>query len=230
MAPDNYRKIPETLKLDIALGCATQPALEDLAKNAQRQRFEKGEYIFNAGDESNNFYMVESGRVILSKEAISGKAFTFLIAVRGMPLNAVACFKPRLRFFSARAAKKTTVLAIPSKIFKQWVLNNPDVGSAILDLMGDMLDGAYTRILDLIDESVEQRVLNALNMLSSRFGPNLPMTNNDIADMTGTSRETAARVISGLQKGGLLSKSRGQIKILDISQLDGMATSPFFIL
>lgn len=230
MIQDRFRKILETLKLDIALGRANHTALAGLAQSARYQNFKKGEYIFNDGDKSNSFYMVESGRVILSKGAPSGKNFTFLIAVRGTPLNAITCFKPRPRFFSARAAKKTKVIAIPSSIFKKWVLDNPVVLSAILDLMGDMLDGAYTRIIDLIDESVEQRILNTLNMLSSRFGPNLPMTNDDIADMTGTSRETAARVISRLQKGGLLSKFRGQIKILNPPQLDLMATSPFFIL
>ena len=228
MAKDSYIDIIETLKLESAMGRAAGPALEDLARHAQRKRFEKGEYLFNIGDESENYYIVESGRVILSKDTPSGKAFTCYIAVRGTPLNAAACLKPRPRFLSARAAKNTTVLAIPSPIWKQWVLDNPEVLSAILDIMCDLLDSAYTRILDLIDESVEQRVLNALNMLSTSFGPNLPMTNNDIADMTGTSRETAARVMSRLQEVGLLSKSRGQIKILDMSQLDGMMTSPFF--
>jgi len=96
--------------------------------------------------------------------------------------------------------------------------------------MGNLLDGAYTRILDLIDESAEQRILNALNMLSLRIGPDLPMTNSDIADMTGTSRETAARVISRLQEAGLIRKSRGHIEILNGPQLDGLSTSPFFIL
>jgi CRP-like cAMP-binding protein len=174
--------------------------------------------------------LVESGRVILSKDAPSGKAFTFLIATRGLPLNAVACFKPRPRFFSARAVEKTMVIAIPSPAFKQWVLENADVAACILDTMGNLLDGAYTRILDLIDESVEQRILNALNMLSLRIGPDLPMTNNDIADMTGTSRETAARVISRLQEAGLIRKSRGHIEILNGLQLDGLSTSPIFIL
>jgi CRP-like cAMP-binding protein len=154
MIQDRHRKILETLKLDIALGRANLTALADLAQSARYQVLKKGEYIFNDGDNSNSFYMVESGRVILSKGAPSGKAFTFLIAVRGTPLN----------------------------------------------------------------------------MLASRVGPNLPMTNDDISDMTGISRETVARAISRLQKGGLLCKLRGQIEILDLPQLDVMATIPFFIL
>lgn len=223
-----YRKNIETLKLEAALGRATRPALADLAQHARRKKFEKDQYIFNVGDESNNYYVVESGRVILSKETPSGKAFTCYIATQGIPLNAVACLKPRPRFLSARAAQKSTVLAIPSRIWKQWVLDNPEVSSAILDIVCDLLDGAYTRIVDLIDESVEQRVLNTLSMLSSSFGSDLPMTNNDIADMIGASREAAARAISRLQETGLLSKSRGKIKILNSHQLDRMTTSPSF--
>ena len=230
MAEKVFRDILETLKMEICLSRASDSSLFELARVARRLEFFKGEYIFNDGDASEYFYLVESGRVILSKDAPSGKAFTFLIATRGLPLNAVACFKPRPRFFSARAVEKTMVIAIPSTAFKQWVLQNADVAACILDTMGNLLDGAYTRILDLIDESAEQRILNALHMLSLRIGPDLPMTNNDIADMTGTSRETAARVISRLQEAGLIRKSRGHIEILNGLQLDGLSTSPIFIL
>jgi len=230
MAEKVFPDILETLKLEICLSRATDPSLVELARIARRLTFLKGEYIFNDGDASDYFYLVESGRVILSKDAPSGKVFTFLIATRGLPLNAVTCFKPRPRFFSARAVEKTMVIAVPNPAFKQWVLDNPDVAACILDTMGNLLDGAYTRILDLIDESAEQRILNALNMLSLRIGPDLPMTNSDIADMTGTSRETAARVISRLQEAGLIRKSRGHIEILNGPQLDGLSTSPFFIL
>ena len=230
MAEKVFRDILETLKLEICLCRATDSSLMEIAQTAQRLKYLKGEYIFIDGDASEYFYLVESGRVVLSKDAPSGKTFTFLIATRGLPLNAVACLKPRPRFFSARAVEKTMVIAVPSTAFKQWVLKNEDVAACILDTMSNLLDGAYTRILDLIDESAEQRILNALNMLSLRIGPNLPMTNNDIADMTGTSRETAARVISRLQEAGLIRKSRGHIKILNELQLDGLSTSPIFIL
>jgi CRP-like cAMP-binding protein len=96
--------------------------------------------------------------------------------------------------------------------------------------MGDLIDGAYTRILDLIDESAEKRILNVLSMLSSRIGLDLPLTNNEVAEMVGTSRETAARIISRLQDAGLISKSRGFTTILDKRRLDGSFNSPYFVL
>ena len=104
------------------------------------------------------------------------------------------------------------------------------MGLGILSTMGEMLDGAYTRILGLIDESAETRVLNALSMLAARMGPELALTNSDVAELVGVSRETAARVVSRLQDAGLVVKSRGSITILDRDRLDGMATSPRFVL
>ncbi|WP_027721594.1 Crp/Fnr family transcriptional regulator [Maridesulfovibrio zosterae] len=230
MQEENIQQIIETLQADINLNLATPAALEELARKTQRIHFDKGEYIFRTGDELNSFFLVENGLVILSKEAPSGKSFTYLVAVRGVPLNAIACFGSQLRFFSARVVKPADIITMPSSEFKKWVLKNPNVAAGILNSMSDLIEGAYTRILDLIDESAEKRILNALSMLSSRIGLDLPLTNGDVAEMVGTSRETAARIVSRLQDSGLISKSRGIVRILDKSQLDQFSSSPFFIL
>ncbi len=223
-------QIIEALREDINLRLAPSEALAELARAARRLHFEKGAYVFEAGDSAEQYYLVESGRVVLSRESPGGKVFTFRIAVRGTPLNAVTCFRTRVRFFSARVAEAATIITIPCAVFKAWVLDNPAVAAGIISTMGDLLDGAYTRILDLIDESVEKRILNALSMLSSRIGLELPLTNADVAELVGTSRESAARVISRLQEHGLVAKSRGAISVMDKERLDASSTSPFFIL
>ncbi|BCS97576.1 Crp/Fnr family transcriptional regulator [Desulfoluna limicola] len=230
MDKQTARRIIDALTLDSNLNRATESSLAELAQHARILDFARGDCIFNIGDESKHVYLVETGRVVLSKETPSGKVFTFLIAMGGMPLNAVTCFMERPRFFSARVAEESTVISIPGPIFKQWVLKHPEVAAGILATLGDLLDSAYTRLLDVIDEGAESRILNALNMLSLRIGPDLPLTNNDVAELTGVSRETAARVISNLHKHGLISKSRGAIKILTTLQPDDVSTNPFFIL
>jgi CRP-like cAMP-binding protein len=230
MQDAGFQRLLETLRQDANLRRASDAALAELARRAERLEFEAGEYVFEAGQAANRYHLVESGRVVLARQTPSGKVFTYRIAVRGTPLNAVACFRERERFFSARVAERAVVVAIPCRVFRDWVQANPEVAIGILNTMGDLLDGAYTRILDLIDESVETRILNALSMLSSRIGPDLPLTNADVAELVGASRETAARVVSRLQERGLVGKSRGAIRILDKDRLDASATSPFFIL
>lgn len=230
MKANKHDKIIQALQADINLYQAEPTALEELADKARRLHFEKGEYVFKAGDETSHFYLVESGLVIMSKESPSGKSFTYMAATAGIPLGAITCFRPSPRVFSALVAVDASVIAIPAPEFRQWVLDNPPVANKILSTMGDLLDGAYTRIIDLIDESVETRILNVLCMLSSRIGMELPLTNADLAEMVGTSRESAARVLSRLQREGIISKTRGSIAILDKQQLDNTAPSPFFII
>lgn len=226
----NTEEIIEIFKTDINLSKAELSALKSLAGKARRLLFNKGDYIFKSGEDSNYFYLVENGKVILSKEAASGRSFTYIVATGGMTLNGITCFKSSPRLFSARVVEDAAIISIPCSEFREWVRDNPDVAIGILGTMGDLLDGAYTRILDLIDESVETRIMNVLHMLSSRIGPALPLTNNDLAEMVGTSRETAARVISRLQSAEIISKSRGNITILDKERLDDISSCPFFII
>jgi CRP-like cAMP-binding protein len=226
----NTKEIIAALQKDINLNRADLPELAELATKVRRKNYRKGEIIFKAGDESNNFCLVESGKVILSKQSPSGKSFTYLIATRGMTLNGITCFKSGPRLFSARVVQDSSIITIPCQDFKFWVENTPAVAMGILGTMGELLDGAYTRIIDLIDESVETRILNVLSMLSTRIGEHLPLTNGDIAEMVGTSRESAARVISRLQEAGIVTKARGSISILNKEQLDETASSPFFII
>ncbi|XPV75154.1 MAG: Crp/Fnr family transcriptional regulator [Desulfovibrio sp.] len=222
--------IVHALQADKNLNLAPPSSLSGLARKATRLHFKKGDYIFKSEEQSTRFYLVENGQVIMSKESLSGKSFTYLMATRGFTLNAITCFKLGTYMFSARAIDEVSIISIPSADFRNWVLCNPEVCNGILSTMGDLLNGAYTRIIDLVDESAEKRISNVLCMLSTRIGLKLSLTNSDIAEMAGTSRETAARTISRLQESGTISKSRGSIHILDKEQLDQITSSPFFII
>ena len=162
--------ILETLRLHITYKDLSDHILMELANLLWRQSVKKGEFIFHEGDPSDHTHMVESGRVILSKNTASGKSIIPYIAIRGNTLNSVTCIKPRPRFFSALAMENTTLLIASCKDYVRWVSSNPEVALNMIDTMGEMQDGAFNRILDLIDENVEQRVLNALTNLVSRHG------------------------------------------------------------
>ncbi len=219
-----------TIRLHPAYETLSDGVLSELAKKTSRIHFVKGEFIFHQEDPSDSMYIIESGRVIVAKNAPSGKMFTFVVGLPGVTLNAVTCFKRRPRYFSARAVEDTTVLAASSEDFSQWVVHHPQVVIETMDSLGSLLDGAYNRIMDLLDESAEQRIVNTLTMLCSRIGADLPFTNRELAHMTGTSRETAARVISRLQGAGLLSKSRSRIEILDSHRLKTLTGNHAFLI
>ena len=226
MSESDLAKKMEVLRSNRDFRALPEEKIQELAALAIRIPFKKGEFIFHAGDPSDYCHVVESGFILLSKESSTGKSIAFSLLEKGYTLNAVTCFKPCPRYFSARAVKNASVLAIPGKEFKEWVLKNPEVTEIIICTLGELLDAAYHRFMDFVNENAEQRVINTLCMISSRMGPSLPLTNKDLADLIGTAGETVARAIVKLQKSGLLSKSRGQITIANVAQLKLLSTRP----
>ena len=73
---------------------------------------------------------------------------------------------------------------------------------------------------------VEQRVASILLMLSSKLGPDLPFTRQEIADMAGTTTETAIRVMSRLKDRRIIRSLRGKTIILDETKLRLLSEGP----
>jgi len=71
----------------------------------------------------------------------------------------------------------------------------------------------------LIQEPVEKRIAQTLLSLQKRFGPTVPITRQEIADLVGTAVETAIRTISQFQKSGWVRTGRGRIEVLDAEAL-----------
>ena len=89
----------------------------------------------------------------------------------------------------------------------------------IINVLGERLRDAQSRLRDLAGERVEQRVASVLVMLSAKLGSTLPFTRQEIADMVGTTTETAIRVMSQLKSRGIISSVRGKVTILDEQKL-----------
>ncbi|MFC2003888.1 Crp/Fnr family transcriptional regulator, partial [Chloroflexota bacterium] len=85
---------------------------------------------------------------------------------------------------------------------------------------------AQSRLKDLAGERVEQRLAQTLLMLSSRLGLTLPFTRQEIADMAGTTTETAIRILSRLKERKIIRSVRGKIIILDEAKLKLLSEGP----
>ncbi len=90
----------------------------------------------------------------------------------------------------------------------------------IVGLSAKGLEYEYNRIVDLIGEEVEFRVVHSLFALANKFGPNLMLKREELANYAGTTTETAIRVLSKLRKKGIVSSAgRGAIAIASMEKL-----------
>jgi CRP-like cAMP-binding protein len=197
----------------------TSADLRELALQAVSMRYAKGLYVFYDGDPAEYFYIVQEGLIKLHKESFSGKSVTFIIATLGDTLNASA-LSIKKHFLSAQAMTDATVLRIPRKAYWAFVSKHPSIAIEIVGLVTKGLDTEYNRIVDLIGEEVELRVVHSLFTLAGRFGPNLMLKREELANYAGTTTETAIRVLSKLKKKGIISSAgRGAIAISNLAKL-----------
>lgn len=200
--------------------------LEELASIAFERSFEPGEFIVLEGDKSEWFYLVKTGRVKVVKQTPSGKEFILSVFFPGDLFGTVAAFQGVPYPASAQAIDRTTVIGMETSRLRELLARNPDMVLKMLNDLGERLEKAHSRLRDLAVERVDQRVARTLLMLAGKIGPSLPFTKQEIADMTGTTTETAIRVMSRLSTGGVIRSSRGKIVIVDEQRLRLLAEGP----
>ncbi len=200
--------------------------LAGLANLAMQRSFAAGESIFWEGDVPDRFYIVADGQVKAMKHSSSGKEFIIAFFGPGEIFGEVAVFENKPYPASAQAVAETRVLGIKREDFLAFLADHPQVALRIINILGGRLREAQSRLRDFAGERVEQRLARTLLMLSSKLGPTLPFTRQEIADMAGTTTETAIRFMSRLKDGGIIRSVRGKTVILDETKLRLLSEGP----
>ncbi len=214
------------LRQSVIFSVLSEEELAELAGLAFERSFSPGEFVFWEGDAPDWFFLVAEGKVKVVKHSSLGKEFIVAFFGPGEMFGEVAVFENRPFPASAQAVVATAVMAIRRKDFLSFLAQRPEVALRIINVLGGRLRDAGARLRDLAGERVEQRLARTLLMLSAKLGPALPFTRQDIADMAGTTLETAIRTMSHLSKRGIIRSARGRIVILDEVKLRLLSEGP----
>jgi CRP/FNR family transcriptional regulator len=194
-------------------------AIKEIAALAAACRFEKGTLVFREGEPCTFFYVVKQGRVKSFKQSRSGKHFITSVSAANDSLGAPAMFEAEPRSVSARAIEDTVLFRVKREDYMSWVRRHPSVMLTMLAQAARVMGRLYDRLIDVVGETAEQRVCNVLYMLYRKFGDNLNFTTEEIADLAGTTRETAIRVLARMKRSHILSPVKGKIHILNQAEL-----------
>jgi CRP/FNR family transcriptional regulator len=214
------------LRQSVIFSSLGQEELEALSRLAGKRTFKPNEFIFWEGDSPDYFYVVTSGRVKAVKHATSGKEFIIAFFGPGEMFGEVAVFENKPYPASTQAVAVTEALAIRREDFLKFLVSHPQVALSIINVLGGRLRDASDRLKDLAGERVEQRLARILLMLLEKLGKTLPFTRQEIADMAGTTTETAIRITTHLKERGIIRTARGKIIIEDETKLKLLAEGP----
>lgn len=200
--------------------------LGELANLASERSFMSNEFVFWDGDTPDWFYIVAEGKVKVLKHSSSGSEFIIAFFGPGEMFGEVAVFENKPYPASAQAVAQTRVVGIKREDFLSFLANRPQVALRIINVLGGRLRDAQSRLRDLAGERVEQRLASVLLMLSAKLGLTLPFTRQDVAEMVGTTTETAIRVMSHLKDRGIIRSARGKVIILNEEKLRLLSEGP----
>ena len=200
--------------------------IAELAGLAIERAFQTGEFVFWEGDAPEWFFMVAEGRVKALKHSSLGKEFVIAFFEPGEMFGEVAVFGNKSYPASAQAVAYTRVLGIRKEDLLSFIACRPELALRIINVLGERLRDAQSRLRDIAGERVEQRLARTLLMLSSKLGPTLPFTRQELADMAGTTTETAIRVMSHFKDEGIIRSVRGKTIIVDEAKLRSLSEGP----
>jgi CRP/FNR family transcriptional regulator, nitrogen oxide reductase regulator len=195
------------------------------------QGYAPNEIIYFAGDLVKQLLVVADGRVKLMRHSLSGKDVMLDILTPGEFFGSFSAQDNEVYPDTAQALTQTCVLGISVKDFHSILEKHPQVVLKVLDITSDRLQAANVRVQQLSALQVEGRIANLLLVLSTKFGQaneiglliQTPLTREDVAAMSGTTSETASRVMSQFQKDGLIRTGRQWVAITDRALLEKIA-------
>lgn len=229
LGPDQY-KFEALHGLPLLEGVPTRD-LHDLARASVIQDVNAGEFLSMDGERPHYGFVVLSGRLAVIKSTAHGKELTLDLLIPGDCSGIVRALEPTELDTSIRGQTDAKLLAIPTTNLQSLAERQPAIYRRISSELMRRIRRTNDLALGLAHSRVESRIVAALLALAPRFGrpsssddqTRIFLTRKELADLTGTTPETAIRVTKNLEREGLLDLTKpGVIKILSLKQLRGV--------
>lgn len=195
---------------------------QKLVAGAAIQELERGAVICHQEASAIRFWLVLSGEIKLVKYTSKGAALLIDIILPNQLFGAVFCRDNPVYPCTAVAVKRAELLSFRSKDLVADLETNPPLLKMLLaDTCHKLCHAHQMRGLWL--EEARVRIAHLLLHLYEKFGRVIPQTRATLAELAGTSVETAIRLTNALAQRGILATRRGQIEILSLPGLQACA-------
>ena len=207
-------------------------ALDELVKFSTVVRFAQHRDIFNKGEPGDCLYGILSGRVRIYSTSPGGAEITLNVMEPGELFGEIAILDGRPRTASAAAMECADLLRIHRDHFLPYVKANPELILGMLALLCDRLRWTSSTIEDAAFLSLPARMAKRLLYLAEHHhrsaehhnGSNgrditVPISQHDLGNMVGASRETINKQLALWRSSGILDTARGAIVIQNCQAL-----------
>jgi CRP/FNR family transcriptional regulator, cyclic AMP receptor protein len=193
--------------------------LRRLLSIARRRRFSRNEVVFHREDPGDSLHLINKGRFAIRIMAPLGDTVTIGIRGPGDSFGEMALVADgRMRSATVEALEEAETFAVHVADFRRLLKEHPSVNQVLIGFLAEEVDRQNELLLEALYVPVERRVLRRLAELSVLYAGHdsvIPLTQEQLAEMAGTSRATVNRVLREEQTRGTVELRRGRTAVLD---------------
>lgn len=188
---------------------------------ARRRTFSRGEVVFHRDDPAESLHLVVRGRFGARVTTPLGDGVLLEVIGPGQAFGELALLLPEARrSATVSALEDGETRSVFRDDFALLQRSHPGVKDVLLRLLAEQLRRASDRIVEAHYVDAETRVRRRLVELAAVYDAgDVPLTQEDIAAMAGTSRATVNRVLREEEKRGAVALRRGHVTLLDVDDL-----------
>jgi CRP/FNR family cyclic AMP-dependent transcriptional regulator len=202
--------------------------LERIADLAVPRAFEPGQIVFREGDSSDTCYIVRTGRARAVREHSGGRTITLATFGPGDIFGELALFEDERRSATVEAIEPTSVVAVLGPDMRRLMVEHPGISARLVIALGRRLRETNERLSRQSFQTVQSRVAVVLSELVAQERVDgsegsdvlVTATQADLAQLAGSSRESASRFLAVLERAGVISQGRGRLVVHDPQALE----------
>lgn len=199
-------------------------ALHALLTIARRRTFARGEVVFHRGDPADSLNLIRKGRFSVLIVTPLGDAAMLSVRGPGDAFGELALLGEPVRSATVSALEPAETYSVHRDEFERLRHEHPIVNDVLIGILTDRLRRLSDQLVEAYYVPADRRVLRRMCELAELYRRDdgeavVPLTQEEIAELAGTSRATVNRVLREAQRRGFIELRRGRTAVLDIDGL-----------
>jgi CRP-like cAMP-binding protein len=211
----------------------------DVLAAAVPRRFRRGETLMQEGEPGESLHLVRAGRLAVRVSTPDGATATLTVMSAGDSIGELALLGDHVRTATVVALEPGETLVLTRSAFDALRRSHPGVERVLTAALARRVQELSAALLEALYEPVDRRIMARLVDLARTYstpsgpvGPGrsgvpaaaprpvtVPITQDDLAGMAGTTRPTTNQVLQRLADEGVLTLGRGRIELRDVAAL-----------
>lgn len=189
---------------------------------------QKGTYLFQEGMTAEELYVVVSGKIQISKITTDGRELSLRICGENDICGELTLFADSPKYLlSALVLEEGEIIAIRKDVLEKEMFQNSALAFELMKWMSDHFRKTQTKFRDLVLNGKRGALFSTLIRMTNSYGIqmsdgiliDLPLTNQDLGNFCGTSRESTNRILNELKRNEIITIRKGKIFIRDLQYL-----------